>query len=125
MASLLIVDDDRDGRDAMCTFLQRAGHEVECVANGREALAKVLARLPDLIILDLFMPEMDGGGLLEILRSYLRLQSLPVVVVTGLPDSPMVDRARFLKVNAILTKGKASLEDVLRAVTDELPRVPR
>lgn len=122
---ILIVDDDRDGRDALCQFLRRAGYEVECVSDGRDALAAVLARKPDLIVLDLFMPQMDGGGLLEILRSYLRLQSLPVIVLTGLPDSPLVERARFLKVNTILVKGKATFEDILRAVQQELPRAPK
>ena len=125
MASILIVDDDHDGRDALCQYLQRSGYEVECVSDGRDALAAVLARTPDLIVLDMFMPQMDGGGLLEILRSYLRLQSLPVVVLTGLPDSPMVERARHLKVNAILVKGKATLDDIGRAVQAELPRAPK
>lgn len=125
MAYLLIVDDDTDGREALCKFLQGHGHEVNCVSNGREALAAVLSRLPDLVILDLFMPEMDGAGLLEILRSYLRLQSLPVVVLTGLPDSPLVDRARFLKVNSILVKGKATFPDILNAIQQDLHRAPR
>jgi CheY-like chemotaxis protein len=125
MAAILIVDDDHDSRDTLCQFLLRSGYEVECASNGREALSSILGRLPDLVILDLFMPEMDGGGLLEVLRSYLRLQSLPVVVLTGLPDSPMVERARHLKVNAILVKGKATFEDILRAVQEELPRAPK
>lgn len=125
MASVLIVDDDRDGRDALCEFLKRAGYQVECVSDGRDALAAVLARTPDLIVLDMFMPQMDGSGLLEILRSYLRLQSLPEIVLTGLPDSPLVERARFLKVNAILVRGKATFEDILRAVQQELPRAPK
>jgi CheY-like chemotaxis protein len=125
MASILIVDDDRDGSDALCQFLQRSGYDVSCVPDGRDALASVLARTPDLIILDMFMPQMDGGGLLEVLRCYLRLQSLPVVILTGLSDSPMVERARHLKVNAILMKGKATFEDILRAVEEELPRAPR
>lgn len=125
MPSILIVDDDGDGRDALCQFLQRANYEVECVADGRDALASVLSHTPDLIVLDMFMPQMDGGGLLEIIRSYLRLQSLPVVVLTGLPDSPLVERARFLKVNAILVKGKATFEDILRAIQQEIARAPK
>jgi CheY-like chemotaxis protein len=124
MAYLLIVDDAADGREVLCKFLQRAGHEVECVADGRDALAAILARLPDLVLLDLFMPQIDGGGLLEIMRSYLRLQALPVIVLTGLPDSPQVERARHLKVNTILVKGKATLEAILAAVNQELHRVP-
>ena len=124
MARLLIVDDDVDGRDALCQFLHRAGHEVACVSNGREALASILAEPPDLIVLDLFMPVMDGGGLLEVIRSYLRLQTLPVIVLTGLADSPLADRARHLKVNAVLVKGRATFDDIHRAVQEQLPRAP-
>ncbi len=124
MANLLIVDDNEDGRELLCRFLEGKGHQVTCVGNGKEALAAVLARIPDLVILDLFMPEMDGGGFLEIIRSYLRLQSLPVIVLTGLPDSPAVERARNLKVNSILVKGKATLDEIAAAVTIELHRVP-
>ncbi|HEV2296132.1 MAG TPA: response regulator [Tepidisphaeraceae bacterium] len=125
MAYLLIVDDDTDGREALCKYLENAGHEVKCVSNGRDALSSILARCPDLVILDLLMPEMDGPSLLEILRSYLRLQVLPVIVLTGLRDSPILDRMRALRVNSILVKGKASLEDVRAAVEHELPRMPR
>src|SRR4051794_5527524 len=125
MASLLIVDDDADGLEALCTFLTKNGHSVECVPNGKEALSAVISRPPDLVLLDMFMPEMDGGNFLEIIRSYLRLQALPVVVLTGLPDSPMVDRARHLKVNSILVKGKATLEEIEETIRTELHRVPK
>lgn len=108
----------------MAKFLQAAGHEVACVPNGREALASVLAALPDAILLDMLMPEMDGPTFLEIIRSYLRLQSLPVVVLTGIPDSPMVDRVQHLKVNSILVKGKASPEEIRRALEEAAVRAP-
>jgi CheY-like chemotaxis protein len=61
---------------------------------------------------------------LEVVRSYLRLQSLPVVVVTGLGDSPKIERARALKVNSILTKAKASPDDILAALQEALVRLP-
>jgi len=123
MASLLIVDDDADGRDALRAYLTRVGHTVECLPNGKEALMAIIAHPPELVILDLFMPEMDGVNFLEVVRSYLRLQSLPVIILTGLPDSPMLDRARALKVDTILMKGKATLEEIDRAVRNELGRV--
>lgn len=124
MARILIVDDDADGCEALLTFLERAGHNVECAPNGQKALSAIIERPPDLVVLDLFMPEMNGGSLLEILRSYLRLQALPVIVLTGLPDSPLVERARHLKVNSIFVKGKATFDEIARAVEDELHRVP-
>ena len=124
MANILIVDDDADAREAIGRYLTSAGHNVETVPNGREALAHVLGKLPDVILLDLMMPEMDGPSFLEVLRSYLRLQSLPVVVLTGLSDSPMIDRAQTLKVNSILAKGKASSEEILAAIQEALVRMP-
>jgi CheY-like chemotaxis protein len=124
MANILIVDDAPDAAQALTIYLEQAGHEVSSAANGRDALATVLAEMPDVVILDLFMPEMDGPSFLEVIRSYLRLQALPVVVLTGLPDSPMVERAQHLNVNAILTKGKSSLEDIRQAVEEAIVRLP-
>src|SRR4051812_24320221 len=82
MARIMIVDDSEDSRDSLAVIFRRLGHEVICVPNGREALSSVLDRLPDVIVLDLLMPDMDGPSFLEVIRSYLRIQSLPVVVVT-------------------------------------------
>jgi len=124
MARVLVVDDNLDSAEALCQFLRKAGHTVECQADGRQALASVIQALPDVVVLDLMMPEMDGPSFLEVVRSYLRLQALPVVVLTALPESPMVDRARHLKVNTILTKAKASMDDVLKAVEEAVMRLP-
>ena len=124
MAYVLVVDDAVDAREVVCESLRKAGYEVECAADGREALASVIHRTPDVIVLDLFMPEMDGAGLLEVMRSYLRLQRLPVVVLTGVPDSPMIDRVRHLHVNSILVKGKATMSEIVAAVKRAMHTVP-
>jgi len=84
----------------------------------------VLTSAPDVILLDLLMPEMDGPSFLEVIRSYLRLQTLPVVVLTGLVDSPMIERVQHLKVNAVLLKGKASPEDIQKALEEAAVRAP-
>ena len=125
VARLLVVEDDADSAEALCAYLRQAGHTVDCKLDGKEALQAILDGTPDLVILDLYLPEMDGTSLLEVLRSYLRLQTLPVIVLTGLADSPMAERARSLKVNAILVKGRATPQDVLKAVEQELPRAPQ
>ena len=124
MAKILIVDDHADSRESLAVFLRDVGHTVQCVPNGREALALVLTELPDVIVLDLLMPEMDGPSFLEVIRSYLRIQSLPVVVLTGLSDSPMIERARSLKVNSVLIKGKATTDDIQKAVEEAIARYP-
>ena len=124
MARILIVDDAPDAGDALGKFLKKAGHEVTVATNGRLALTHVLTQLPDVVLLDLVMPEMDGPSFLEVIRSYLRLQSLPVVVLTALGDSPMIERVQALKVNAVLVKTKATSEDILAAVEHAIPRMP-
>ncbi len=124
MAKILIVDDDLDSGEALAKFLRAAGHEVTYAPSGRQALANVLADIPDVILLDMFMPEMDGPAFLEIVRSYLHLHSLPVVVLTGLPGSPMVARSQHLKVNSILVKGKASPEQIRQALEEAVFCVP-
>ena len=124
MPFVMIVEDNADACEPLAKYLEKAGHEVKCVPNGREALANVLTRCPDVVVLDLLMPEMDGPSFLEVVRSYLRIQGLPVVIWTALVDSPMVDRARALKVNSILAKGKASFEDIRRAVEEAAHRLP-
>src|SRR5438045_3442519 len=116
MSYVMIVDDAPDAAEPLARFLRRGGYAVKCVHNGREALAEVINSPPDVVILDLFMPEMDGPSFLEVLRSYLRLQAMPVIVVTGAPDSPMAEQARQLHVNAILVKAKATFEDIRNAV---------
>lgn len=118
MAYVLVVEDDKDAADALCAYLRGSRHLAESAPNGREALLSILTRTPDVVVLDLFMPGMDGRSLLAVLRSYLRLQSLPVVVLTGLPPDDAM--AETLKVNTILIKGRASLQDVLQAVEREL-----
>ena len=124
MAKILVVDDDRDAGETLGKVFEAVGHEAIYAPNGRDALSHVLHSLPDVVLLDLAMPEMDGPSFLEVVRSYLRLQSLPVVVLTGLADSPMVTRAQALKVNSVLVKGKASAEEIVHAVQEALARMP-
>lgn len=124
MARVLIVEDAFDATEALASFLRKAGHAVNQAGNGKEALAEVITHPPDVVLLDLLMPDLDGPSFLEIVRSYLRMYSLPVVVMTGFPDSPMLDRIRRLKVNAILVKGKAGLEDIRQALEQAVARLP-
>ena len=116
MARILIVDDNCDAGEGLARVFRQSGHEVCCVPNGREALSAILQRTPDVVLLDLVMPEMDGPSFLQVVRHYLRMQSLPVVVLTGFTQSPMIERALHLKVNSVLVKGRASSAEILTAL---------
>lgn len=125
MASILIVDDDHDACEVAAARLRIDGHKVHCQTNGRDALLQLIERTPDAVVLDLLMPQLDGVNLLDVIRSYLRLQVLPVVVWTGLAeDSPLVERAQRYRVNSVIVKGKASLDDLSVAVQEAIKNPP-
>ena len=120
MANILIVDDNQDASAGLEKILTAAGHHVTSVPNGREALLQVLSKQPDAVLLDLLMPEMDGPSFLQVVRLYLRIQSLPVVVLTGFTESPLIERALHLKVSSVLVKGKASSKDIQNALEEAI-----
>ena len=124
MAHVLIVDDAFEAQEPLGKYLEKHGYEVTLVPNGREALGELIYTVPDVVIVDLLMPEMDGPSLIEVTRAYLRLQSLPVIVLTAMEDGPLIARAQNAKVNAILKKTKATFEDIRRAVEDAVVRIP-
>ncbi len=124
MANILIVDDEVDASEALAKFLEKQGHKVRCAADGKNALLAVLSEPTDLAILDLLMPEMDGPSFLEVIRSYLRLQTLPVVVLTAVADGPLLDRVRNAKVNSILVKSQATYFEILDAVNSATHHIP-
>ena len=116
MASVLIVEDDRDNCDVLDRFLRKSGHETDCAPNGREAISMLVRRRPDVIVLDVNMPEMDGVSLLQVLRSYLRWNRLPVVLVTGAATLPQLREAEELGIRGVFVKGEYRLKDLLACI---------
>jgi DNA-binding response OmpR family regulator len=82
-ATILTVDDERDVTDLVRFHLTRAGYEVLTAACGREALVSIQAHPPDLILLDLMLPDIDGFGICEILRRQTSTATIPVVILTA------------------------------------------
>jgi CheY-like chemotaxis protein len=116
MGSVLVVDDDPDGREALCRLLARAGYAVRSAPNGRDALIALTTQQPDVVILDAMMPEMDGVTFLGVVRSYLRWGNLPVILLTAYPEGEHIDRARELGVKRIFLKASYQASDLLSCV---------
>ncbi len=83
---ILVVDDDPDLSLLMALFLRKHGHEVTTAGDGRAALDLIRTSTPDLVVLDWNMPHLDGLGLAAAVRGELGLASLPLLMVTALPD---------------------------------------
>ncbi len=83
---VLIVDDDAMVRETLRTCLGREGYTLEFATNGLDALTQATATLPDLIILDVMMPQMDGFQVCRHLRADPLLAQVPIILLTGLDD---------------------------------------
>lgn len=81
--SILLADDNADMRDYVRRLLEADGYHVVAVANGREAIAAVQATLPDLVLTDVMMPEIDGFGVARALRDDPRTRALPIVMLSA------------------------------------------
>lgn len=83
MNRIYVVDDEPDMVELLATVLKGEGHEIETYTDGRAALARVLEEPPDLLLLDLMMPDLDGFELLKLLRLDARGRNVVVLVVSA------------------------------------------
>jgi CheY-like chemotaxis protein len=101
---VLIADDDADILALVKAVLERSGHEVVAVRDGAEALASVGARKPDLAVLDIAMPEVDGLEVLRRLRADATTSDLPVVLLSARAQEADVKRGFAIGASAYLKK---------------------
>ncbi|MBP2160386.1 MULTISPECIES: response regulator [Asticcacaulis] len=80
---ILVVEDDADIRDLLEIVLSSSGYDVETAANGRLGLERLKTFTPDLILLDLAMPELDGIGFLKAKRDQYDYRDIPVIVLSA------------------------------------------
>ena len=83
LAHILAVDDEPELTDLMHFHLVRAGYQVTIAANGWEAIHAVRTNRPDLILLDLMLPDLDGFGVCEILRRDPATAIIPIIIVSA------------------------------------------
>jgi len=120
--SVLVADDDENVRLLVREALAADRHEVTEAADGEEALALIRAHRPDVLVLDLLMPKLDGFSVLEQIQDDPETRFLPVVVLTGKELSD--EERRFLRFRAfsVLQKSSASAAELRRLVGDALAR---
>ena len=122
-SKILIVDDNTDLLNVLRLGFKEAGYAVRTAGNGTDALKKVRSFRPDLILLDLVLPEMDGFVICETLKRDRATAAIPIVLLTGL--SSQLSRFAGLETgaNEYLTK-PFNFEDVLSKVKRLLERAP-
>jgi CheY-like chemotaxis protein len=120
MSDVLVVDDSADIRLLARTLLRRAGHQVREAGSAEEALTLIEAAPPDVVLLDLQLPGMDGWGLLAELREQGRLERTRVILFSAHVDPAELRRAPNEGASAYLVK-PFTAQDLLAAVGPALP----
>lgn len=102
---VMVVDDDADFRGLIIRAISpMINCSIEDFANGAEALIRMGSHPPDLLVLDMFMPEMDGLGVCRAIKNELGLDQMKIIIVTGFPDHPNLYEAARMGFDQILTK---------------------
>lgn len=102
---VLLIDDEATIREVLSTALSViAGHEVLACSSAQEAWSQALAFVPDLLLIDLMMPERDGIDALDAVRALPGLERVPVVFISATVDPHMLARARQKQPLAMLEK---------------------
>lgn len=102
--SILVVEDDPAIGNMLQTTLQMEGYEAALARNGREGIEAALRELPELILLDLLLPDIDGMHVLQCLRDEPKSEHIPIIVVSALHDSSSKVKALDLHADDYLTK---------------------
>jgi len=89
-AKVLIVDDEPFNVDVLLQELEELDYELITASNGKEALEKIKSQLPDLILLDLMMPVLDGFAVLSEIKMDNELRDIPVIIVSAASDSKSI-----------------------------------
>ena len=119
-ARILVVDDNETNRDILITRLEKHGYQLLQAADGEEALASAAQHSPDLILLDVEMPKLDGFEVCRRLKSDPAMSFIPIIVVTSYALSGDEAKARAAGCDAYVTK-PYSPRQLLAKIREFLP----
>lgn len=116
MKHILLVEDDPFLVDIYTTKFKKANLEVEVATNGEEALAKLKEKTPDLVVLDLVLPRIDGWEILSKIKANPKLKNLKVVVLSNLGQKEEVEKGLKLGATKYLIKAHCTPSQVAEEV---------
>ncbi|HEY8666121.1 MAG TPA: response regulator [Tepidisphaeraceae bacterium] len=121
---ILVVDDTNLCRECLGPLLELRGYEVISAGGGKEALSKLIRRRPDLIVLDLAMPDIDGLMLLRMIKQKDRWKNIPIILLSGYVNQQVVVAASKAGVQEILLKASFTLKEFIARVEKHLAQKP-
>lgn len=122
MSKILVVEDESSLQKAMIDVLKINGYEAVGANDGEEGLNMAKSEKPDLILLDVIMPKMNGFDVLKALKADAETKPIPVIILTNLESSGDIERALSLGAMTYLVKTNYELDDVIKRVRDSLTK---
>lgn len=119
---ILVVEDESDVQDALTEKLTTENFDVINALDGQEGLVLALQRHPDLILLDIILPKMDGFAVLEKLREDEWGKNVPVILLTNLSDTKSMSRALEFQSYEYLVKTDWKISDVVKKIKEQLDK---
>ncbi len=113
---ILIIEDDKFFRDIISKKLQKENFDVITASDGKEAFVYLESSIPNLIILDLILPGLDGYEILSILKKDKKTSDIPVIILSNLGQQEEIDRAKALGVTDFMIKINFTLEEIVARV---------
>lgn len=113
---ILVVDDDRALTKLYSSALSARGYRILVASNGEEAMAMAEAERPDLILLDVMMPEIHGLHVLDILKSTEDTENTKIIMLTALSDQATKEKAIELGAYDYIVKSESSMADIIDKV---------
>lgn len=120
MPSILIIDDDISCRRPLSRLLELEGYDIRVAGDGVEGLQRLAEGKPDLVLLDLVMPRMDGVGFLQAVRADSQYADLPIFLVTGQHFPKQLQAAKDLGIQRYLFKGDVPFVRMLELIKKQL-----
>lgn len=119
---VLIVEDDLTYRNPLNSYLAARGFAVSTADDGEQAMEKILVHLPDVIILDLLLPKVDGFEVLKRIRGYPQagIANTPVIILSNLSSGEDVEKAQKHNISAFFVKSHTNFEEVVKKVQEIL-----
>lgn len=117
---ILVVEDEATLQKALVDMLEQSGYDLVSALDGERGWELAKEETPDLILLDIILPKMDGFDVLRNLKMDPATEKIPVIVLTNLGDLTNIEKALELGANTYLVKADFHLDDVLRKVEETL-----
>lgn len=122
MPKIVCAEDDKMISTSLVEGFSQAGFEVTPAYDGEEALAKIKEVKPDIVLLDIMMPKLDGIGVVWELKSDNEISNIPVIMLTNLSDPTTISKILEAGVTDYLLKSEQSIDQIVEKVQEVMTR---